>query len=98
MQVRLLLIGIKEFEVSLSKISKNDRDSRIEAYDRVLTECKDALQLTKDDMRTDPHAKSGKKGVVRNLKSNVLMLLVLRRSVLHVAGPSLRLGTWTTQL
>lgn len=52
------MIGIKDFENTFSNIDEKDRDGQIEAYDRILNECKDALQLTKDDMRSDAHAKS----------------------------------------
>ncbi|XP_002120160.2 signal recognition particle subunit SRP68-like isoform X2 [Ciona intestinalis] len=60
-KVRLFLIGVKEFEKDLSTIDDNDRDARVEVYDRLLTECKDALQVTRDDIRTDPHSKASEK-------------------------------------
>uniref|UniRef100_H2YEN3 Signal recognition particle subunit SRP68 n=1 Tax=Ciona savignyi TaxID=51511 RepID=H2YEN3_CIOSA len=60
-KVRLFLIGVKEFEADLSSISESDREARVEVYDRLLTECKDALQITRDDIRTDPHSKATEK-------------------------------------
>nr|CAB3266573.1 signal recognition particle subunit SRP68 [Phallusia mammillata] len=62
-KVRLFLIGVKDFDKDLSEIDEKDHESRIEMYDQVLTECKDALQYTREDIRTDPHSKANERGV-----------------------------------
>jgi len=61
-KVRVFLIGNKEFEQDFEKIDKGNRDAQIEAYDNLLTECKDALQFIKEDIRSDPSSKSSSKG------------------------------------
>ena len=52
---------MKDFEKSFANIDAKDRAGQIEAYDGVLTECKDALQLTREDMKNDPHSKTSSK-------------------------------------
>ncbi|CAK8697291.1 unnamed protein product [Clavelina lepadiformis] len=60
-KVRLFLIGVKDFDKDLDAVEDAGRDSRIEMYDQVLTECKDALQCTKEDIKLDPHSKATEK-------------------------------------
>lgn len=56
-KVRLFLIGIKEFDSSVASVK--DGEGRIELYENTLSECKDALQVTRDDIKSDPHSKTG---------------------------------------
>jgi len=68
----LFLIGIKDFDKDIQNLNEGEREAQIEMYDRVLSECKDALQYIREDMRTDPHSKSGdKKDQVCRISSKV---------------------------
>ncbi|XP_038068371.1 signal recognition particle subunit SRP68-like [Patiria miniata] len=54
-QVRVFLLSCEENEKQLK--SSNDPESQMSIYESLLMECKDALQILRDEMKADPSVK-----------------------------------------
>lgn len=55
-KVRLFLLSIQEVDKSLEKTTKVD--SKIELIERILMDCKDAIQAVKEEIKQDPKLRS----------------------------------------
>ncbi|XP_037934203.1 signal recognition particle subunit SRP68 [Teleopsis dalmanni] len=55
-KVRLFLLGAQDLDKSLEKTTKID--SKIELIERILMDCKDAIQAVKDEIKQDPKLRS----------------------------------------
>ena len=54
-KVRLFLLREQEFaEEELAAVKDKDYDATIEAYESLLLDCKDAIQVLRDDLVEDP--------------------------------------------
>ncbi|KAH8301243.1 hypothetical protein KR018_009226 [Drosophila ironensis] len=55
-KVRLFLLSAQELDKSLAKTTK--QDSKIELIERILMDCKDAIQAVRDEIKQDPKLRS----------------------------------------
>lgn len=69
-KVRVFFIALKEFN---EQIDSQDKEAKLEMYEGVLSDCKDAVQCVKDEIKIDPSSKVG--GDNAGDKSNLQLLL-----------------------